>query len=90
MSRVPPPPDLSRVHLGYIPLTDAAPHVVALEYGHLACYGSTRGLARQASWAVLRDKLAVGRLDGASKLGRDRFIDRAVFAPQHVGIEFAD
>jgi nitrate/nitrite transport system substrate-binding protein len=68
MSPTPPPPELSRVHLGYIPLTDAAPLVVALERGHFARYGLDVTLARQPSWATLRDKLAVGHLDGAHLL----------------------
>ena len=68
MSRHPPQPELSRVRLGYIPLTDAAPLVVALEHGHFAQHGLDVTLARQASWATLRDKLVVGHLDGAHLL----------------------
>lgn len=68
MSPNPPSPELSRVHLGYIPLTDAAPLVVALERGHFERYGLDVTLARQPSWATLRDKLAVGHLDGAHLL----------------------
>lgn len=68
MSRQPLQPELSRVHLGFIPLTDAAPLVVALERGHFARHGLDVTLARQASWATLRDKLAVGHLDGAHLL----------------------
>lgn len=68
MSRHPLQPELSRVHLGYIPLTDAAPLVVALEREHFARHGLDVTLARQASWATLRDKLVVGHLDGAHLL----------------------
>ena len=68
MSPHPPPPELSRVRLGYIPLTDAAPLVVALEHGHFARHGLDVTLSRQPSWATLRDKLAVGHLDGAQLL----------------------
>ena len=68
MSPTPPRPELSRVHLGYIPLNDAAPLVVALERGHFERHGLDVTLARQSSWATLRDKLAVGHLDGAHLL----------------------
>ena len=63
-----PTPELPTVRLGYIPLTDAAPLVVALENGHFAHYGLDVSLSRQPSWATLRDKLSVGHLDGAHLL----------------------
>lgn len=63
-----PTPELPRLRLGYIPLTDAAPLVVALEHGHFARYGLDVSLSRQPSWATLRDKLGVGHLDGAHLL----------------------
>ncbi|WP_372696259.1 ABC transporter substrate-binding protein, partial [Immundisolibacter sp.] len=31
-----PIPELAQVRLGYIPLTDAAPLIIALEHGHFA------------------------------------------------------
>ncbi|MDD3652451.1 ABC transporter substrate-binding protein, partial [Immundisolibacter sp.] len=68
MSPNQPSPELSRVRLGYIPLTDAAPLVVALERGYFARYGLDVTLVRQPSWATLRDKLLVGHLDGAHLL----------------------
>ncbi len=61
-------PELPRLRLGYIPLTDAAPLVVALERGHFARYGLEVTLSREPSWATLRDKLGVGQLDGAHLL----------------------
>lgn len=51
--------------LGYVPLTDCAPLVVALEDGHFAAEGLDVTLQRQPSWSALRDKLAVGALDAA-------------------------
>jgi len=68
MSPSMPTPELSRLRLGYIPLTDAAPLVVALENGHFEHYGLDVSLSRQPSWATLRDKLGVGHLDGAHLL----------------------
>lgn len=63
-----PTPELPRLRLGYIPLTDAAPLVVALENGHFEHYGLDVSLSRQPSWATLRDKLGIGHLDGAHLL----------------------
>lgn len=63
-----PNPEQAQVRLGYIPLTDAAPLIVALEHGYFARYGLDVTLSRQTSWATLRDKLGVGYLDGAHLL----------------------
>ncbi len=63
-----PTPELPRLRLGYIPLTDAAPLVVALENGHFERFGLDVSLSRQPSWATLRDKLGIGHLDGAHLL----------------------
>ena len=63
-----PIPELAQVRLGYIPLTDAAPLIIALEHGHFARYGLDVALSQQTSWATLRDKLGVGYLDGAHLL----------------------
>lgn len=68
MSPTPPTPELPRLRLGYIPLTDAAPLVVALENGHFERFGLDVSLSRQPSWATLRDKLGIGHLDGAHLL----------------------
>ncbi|SMF97033.1 nitrate/nitrite transport system substrate-binding protein [Methylomagnum ishizawai] len=54
--------------LGFIPLTDCAPLVIALEKGWFAKYGLEVRLSRQVSWANIRDKVAVGVLDGAHML----------------------
>jgi ABC-type nitrate/sulfonate/bicarbonate transport system substrate-binding protein len=60
--------EVSRLSLGIIPLTDCAPLVVALERGHFARYGLEVTLKREASWANIRDKVALGALDGAQML----------------------
>lgn len=58
----------TRLQLGFIPLTDCAPLVVALERGHFRKYGLEVGLSREVSWANIRDKVAAGVLDGAQML----------------------
>jgi len=54
--------------LGFLALLDAAPLLVAKERGFFAEQGLEVALQRQSSWAALRDKLAVGALDGAQML----------------------
>lgn len=54
-----------KIKLGFIPLTDCAPLVVAKELGLFAKYGVDVELEKQASWAVVRDKILNGELDGA-------------------------
>ena len=63
--------DLERgdLRLGFIPLNDAAPLIAAREKGFFAAEGLEVTLAREASWANIRDKVAVGLLDGAHMLG---------------------
>lgn len=65
---MPANPEKYQLTLGFIPLTDCAPLVVALENGLFAAEGLDVSLSREASWATLRDKLAYGLLDGAQML----------------------
>jgi ABC-type nitrate/sulfonate/bicarbonate transport system substrate-binding protein len=58
----------TRLRLGLVPLTDCAPLVVAKERGFFAEQGLDVELSREASWANIRDKLALGALDGAQML----------------------
>lgn len=53
------------VKLGFIALTDCAPLVVAKELGLFAKYGVEVQITKEASWAVIRDKILNGELDGA-------------------------
>jgi nitrate/nitrite transport system substrate-binding protein len=53
------------IKLGFIPLTDCAPLVIAKEMGFFAKYGVDVQLTKEASWAVVRDKILNGELDGA-------------------------
>lgn len=54
--------------LGFIPLNDAAPLIVAKAKGFFEAEGLDVELSREASWATVRDKVAVGALDGAHML----------------------
>ncbi len=54
--------------LGFIPLTDCAPLVIAAERGFFAEQGLAVTLSREPSWAAIRDKVAIGALDGAHML----------------------
>ena len=58
----------SALTLGMVALTDCAPLVVALEKGFFARHGLTVHLSCEASWATIRDKVALGALDGAQML----------------------
>lgn len=58
----------TRLKLGMVPLIDAAPLVAAKERGFFAELGLDVELSREASWASIRDKVAVGALDGAQML----------------------
>lgn len=59
-------PDLT---LGFVALADCAPLVVAKAHGLFEAEGLNVTLSREPSWANVRDKLAVGALDGAHLLG---------------------
>lgn len=57
-----------KITLGFVPLTDSAPLIVAKEYGFFAAEGLDVTLQKQNSWATLRDKLHAGFLDAAQML----------------------
>lgn len=59
---------MSPLKLGFVPLSDAAGLIVAKALGFFADEGLQVELSREASWATVRDKLAVGALDGAHML----------------------
>ncbi|QDP00137.1 CmpA/NrtA family ABC transporter substrate-binding protein [Thalassotalea sp. PS06] len=54
--------------LGFMPLTDSAPLVVAKEFGFFEKYGLDVTLEKQNSWATMRDKICTGLLDAAQML----------------------
>ncbi|PHY14264.1 thiamine biosynthesis protein [Caulobacter sp. B11] len=59
---------LADLRLGFIPLTDCAPLIVAKALGFFAEEGLDVDLSREVSWATIRDKVTVGALDGAHML----------------------
>lgn len=59
---------LTSLTLGFMPLTDCAPLVMAKESGIFAKWGLNVNLARQNSWAALRDKLHAGVIDAGQML----------------------
>lgn len=56
------------IALGYLPLCDAAPLIVADALGFYRDAGLDVRLSREPSWANIRDKLAYGVLDAAQLL----------------------
>lgn len=56
------------LRLGYVPLIDAAPLIVAHELGFAAEEGLAFDLVRLGAWAQARDMLGAGLLDGAHML----------------------
>ncbi len=63
-----PPPEKARLTLGMVALTDCAPLVIAKEKGWFEACGLEVTLSRHASWASIRDLVAIGALDGAQML----------------------
>jgi len=59
------PADPRPLEVGFMPLLDAAPLVVAAQLGLDRKHGMALRLHRQASWATLRDRLLSGELDAA-------------------------
>lgn len=61
-------PEKTEVKIGFIPLTDCAPIVVAAEMGFDKKYGIKIVPSKEASWAGVRDKVVNGELDAAHVL----------------------
>ena len=53
------------LRLGYVPLCDAAPLIMAQELGLFAKHGLRVKLSREVGWATVRDKLIYRELDAA-------------------------
>lgn len=60
--------ECTELDLGFLPLLDAAPLIVAHEAGFFADAGLQVRLHREGNWASLRDKLSLKLLDGAHLL----------------------
>jgi two-component system, oxyanion-binding sensor len=56
------------VHIGFIPLVDAAALIVAVDKGFTAAEGLDVTLVREVSWSNVRDKLNIGQFDAAHLL----------------------
>lgn len=56
------------LQLGFVPLTDCAPLVIAKEKGFFKQHGLNVELSRESSWSNIRDKVCAGMLDGAQML----------------------
>ncbi len=61
-------PEITEVKVGFIPLTDCAPIVVAAEMGFDKKYGIKIVPSKEASWAAIRDKTVNGELHAAHVL----------------------
>lgn len=61
-------PELTEVNIGFIPLTDCAPLVLASTMGFDEKYGIKIRLSKEASWSAIRDKLISGDLHAAHAL----------------------
>jgi nitrate/nitrite transport system substrate-binding protein len=61
-------PEITEVKIGFIPLTDCAPIVVAAEMGFDKKYGIKITPSKEASWASIRDKTVNGELHAAHVL----------------------
>src|SRR5438128_869115 len=53
------------LHIGFIPLVDAAALIVAVDKGFTAAEGLDVTLIREVSWSNIRDKLNIGLFDAA-------------------------
>jgi len=58
-------PETTKVKLGYIPIVEAAPLIIAKEKGFFTKYGMTDvELSKQASWGSARDNVEIGSEGG--------------------------
>ena len=64
-SKSKPPVAGEPIKLGFIPLTDCSPIVMAKELGLFKKYGVEVIVTKETSWANVRDKILTGELDGA-------------------------
>jgi nitrate/nitrite transport system substrate-binding protein len=63
-----PRAEKTRLQVGFMRLTDAAPLAIARERGFFEEFGLDVELVREMSWANIRDKVTVGALDAAQML----------------------
>lgn len=60
-----PAPEKTTLTIGFIPLFDCLPMIVAQEQGYFAEVGLNIRLSKESSWASIRDKVQFGLLDAA-------------------------
>jgi two-component system, oxyanion-binding sensor len=82
------------LHIGFIPLVDAAALILAVDKGFAAAEGLDVTLVREVSWSNIRDKLNIGLFDAthllapvaiASSLGLGH-IEVPIVAPFNLGL----
>lgn len=61
-------PETKQVRFGIIALTDCSPIVMAHELGYFKKFGVDSIVSKEASWAVIRDKLTLGENHGTHML----------------------
>lgn len=61
-------PEVTDLKIGMIALTDCSPFVIAAEKGLFQKYGLKGTVAKQASWAAIRDALSTGDLQATHML----------------------
>jgi len=77
-------PEKRVLRVGFVPLSDCAPLVAAVEMGFDERYGIRIELCRQPSWAAVRDKLLSGELDAAhARAGLAYGVELGIGGPQH-------
>ena len=58
-------PETTKAKLGYIPIVEAAPLIIAREKGFFAKYGMTDvDVSKQANWGSARDNVEIGAAGG--------------------------
>ena len=58
-------PEVTTIKLGFIPIVEAAPLIIAKEKGFFAKYGMTGAeVSKQANWASARDNVVIGSAGG--------------------------
>lgn len=77
---------LTTLRAGFMPLTDAAPLIVASRLGFAREEGLDIQLVRETSWATLRDRMAVRHLDIAHMLGPMPIADALGLTPLPIGL----
>ncbi|MCY0389224.1 CmpA/NrtA family ABC transporter substrate-binding protein [Robbsia sp. Bb-Pol-6] len=77
-------PEKRVLRVGFVPLSDCAPLVLAVERGLDRRHGIEIELCRQPSWAAVRDKLLSGELDAAHALaGLPIGVELGIGGPRH-------